>query len=247
MKSLFTLLAFVLFSIAICKKNKIRTIHTMINHDCKKNDFDFFILSLQYVPGMCYNNNCRNIESQGNSNRISNWTIHGLWPNNLIGRYEGQYCLKNELNLQNFDKNISDKLKIYWPSIFNSNSNSDFIFHNHEWQKHGSCISYCNYGISDDKAQNFYFSKTLELRDKFNPENFLVNTKFVNFDDLIKKFENSLNVKPQLICIKDNEDNNKQYLKEVRIPVNIDFSPYLINSFSPKSKCKKNIPINFDL
>ena len=221
---------YVIFIAYLClsfakKKSKTRKISCEIslNDECGKFDYDFYILSIQYKPGMCYkNDHCNRI----NNNKDILWTIHGLWPS-LYGQSYISNCLNEDLNLEKLSPKILEAIKLFWPSLVKTHT--DYIFHNHEWTKHGSCIKSCQYGIKRDNYQSFYFEKTLELRDKFDPAKFL-NEKIDSFEleELRQKFQNNLGANVQLICKRDREEG-KQYLVEIRLALDQkEFKPITI-------------------
>ncbi len=97
------------------------------------------------------------------------WTIHGLWPDNCDGTYE-QYCDESRQYT-----NISDILKAdgytdllsYMNTYWASNTGTAESFWEHEWGKHGTCMStfdtkcYSDYQPTDEVPD--YFQKTVDL------------------------------------------------------------------------------------
>ncbi|EPS40167.1 hypothetical protein H072_6049 [Dactylellina haptotyla CBS 200.50] len=74
---------------------------------------------------------------------VDSWTLHGLWPDNCDGSYE-QFCDKARETtditgvLQSFGKtDLLNYMNTYWKS----NDGNDESFWEHEWNKHGTCIS----------------------------------------------------------------------------------------------------------
>ncbi|TRX97601.1 hypothetical protein FHL15_001356 [Xylaria flabelliformis] len=70
------------------------------------------------------------------------WTVHGLWPDNCDGTYE-QYCDQNR-QYTNISAILADKapctlktMQTYWKDY----QGDDESFWEHEWGKHGTCIS----------------------------------------------------------------------------------------------------------
>lgn len=193
-------------------------------------DYDYYMFALQYKPGMCHNNHfC----SENEVNHNIKWTIHGLWPNKHGGRHDDIVC--KDSNLNSFTSNITVSLNLFWPSLIQSSTNFDF--HSHEWSKHGSCLKYCYYNILEEhKAQHFYFSKTIELRNMYDPEKFLTaSNSTLHLRELQEKFKSNLGITPQLICKKD-RTRNIQYLSEIRIPLDLDFKPLELSPH-PHDRC----------
>ncbi|GAA5882829.1 hypothetical protein JCM16303_002481 [Sporobolomyces ruberrimus] len=98
------------------------------------------------------------------------WTVHGLWPDNCDGTYE-QYC---DQSRQYTD--IRGKLQTYGPSdlvpfmdkYWKDYQGNDESFWEHEWGKHGTCISTLNttcYGSSYTPYEELvdFFSRTVSL------------------------------------------------------------------------------------
>lgn len=97
------------------------------------------------------------------------WTIHGLWPDNCDGTWEefcdpARYSTDVTAVLNKFGKTDTlNYMKTYW----RSNNNNDDGLWQHEWNKHGTCMStyepkcYTNY--QKDQAVADYMDKTVEL------------------------------------------------------------------------------------
>ncbi|KAK6504454.1 ribonuclease T2-like [Arthrobotrys conoides] len=107
------------------------------------------------------------------------WTIHGLWPDNCDGTWE-EFCDKSRETsdvtavLKKFGKTETlEYMNKYWKS----NNNDDDGFWQHEWNKHGTCMStyepkcYTNY--QKDQAIADYMDKTVEIFKGLNTYNIL--------------------------------------------------------------------------
>ncbi|KAF2208453.1 hypothetical protein CERZMDRAFT_49284 [Cercospora zeae-maydis SCOH1-5] len=74
------------------------------------------------------------------------WTIHGLWPDNCDGTYEAScddrraYTNITQILQAAGKQDLVDYMSTYWQS----NSGSVETFWEHEWSKHGTCISTLN-------------------------------------------------------------------------------------------------------
>ncbi|WEW58371.1 Ribonuclease T2 precursor (RNase T2) [Emydomyces testavorans] len=73
----------------------------------------------------------------------NSWTIHGLWPDNCDGSFE-EYCDKNREYrnitdiLESYGKTeLLNYMSIYWKDYQGDDEN----LWEHEWNKHGTCIS----------------------------------------------------------------------------------------------------------
>ncbi|KAK4497358.1 hypothetical protein PRZ48_011809 [Zasmidium cellare] len=97
------------------------------------------------------------------------WTIHGLWPDNCDGTYEAN-CDDDRAYtnitaiLKSFGKDdLVDYMNTYWTS----NSGSAETFWEHEWGKHGTCIStldpdcYTSYKPTEEVPD--FFERTVAL------------------------------------------------------------------------------------
>ncbi|KAF9887559.1 ribonuclease T2-like [Aspergillus nanangensis] len=97
------------------------------------------------------------------------WTLHGLWPDNCDGSYE-QFCDSSReysnitaiLQEQGRDDLLS-YMKTYWPDW----EGDDETFWEHEWNKHGTCIStiepscYTDYTAQQEVGD--YLAKAVDL------------------------------------------------------------------------------------
>ncbi|TVY48482.1 Ribonuclease T2-like [Lachnellula occidentalis] len=104
--------------------------------------------------------------STGPSN---SWTIHGLWPDHCDGTYDSNcdtsraYTNITEI-LKSFDKtDLLDYMNKYWLDENGDNES----FWEHEWGKHGTCIStlepscYTDYTATQEVPD--FFQKTVDL------------------------------------------------------------------------------------
>ncbi|MCJ1454343.1 ribonuclease T2-like [Mycoblastus sanguinarius] len=99
----------------------------------------------------------------------NSWTIHGLWPDNCDGTYN-QYCdeTRQYTNisaiLQSYNAN---SLLSYMETYWKDQGGNDESFWEHEWGKHGTCIStfdtdcYVDYTPQEEVVD--FFQKTVDL------------------------------------------------------------------------------------
>ncbi|KAH8085381.1 ribonuclease T2-like protein [Filobasidium floriforme] len=95
------------------------------------------------------------------------WTVHGLWPDNCDGSYES-YC-DPARELQNVTAVIEasgdQELLGYMNALWKSNTGDDESFWEHEFNKHGTCLStlepkcFNNFQPQQDAVS--YFRKTV--------------------------------------------------------------------------------------
>ena len=100
---------------------------------------------------------------------VDSWTIHGLWPDHCDGTFD-QFCDPNRQYT-----NISDIIRSsgatdllnYMNTYWKDYQGNDESFWEHEWGKHGTCIStlepscYTNY-VQQEEVVDF-FQKTVDL------------------------------------------------------------------------------------
>ena len=83
--------------------------------------------------------------------RDGNWTIHGLWPDKYDGSWP-QYCNSSIKFNPNSLIPLKSRLSVYWPSY----SKSPLQFYKHEFEKHGTCITYPKVHKSNFTCQHNY-------------------------------------------------------------------------------------------
>jgi ribonuclease T2 len=97
------------------------------------------------------------------------WTVHGLWPDNCDGTYQQfcdpkrEYTNITEILQANGDTDLLNYMQTYWAS----NTGTAESFWEHEWGKHGTCMStfdancYTDYQPGDEVPD--YFQRTVDL------------------------------------------------------------------------------------
>ncbi|ORY89106.1 ribonuclease T2-like protein [Leucosporidium creatinivorum] len=97
------------------------------------------------------------------------WTIHGLWPDHCDGTYDSTcdssrvYTNISAILSEGGAQSTLDYMNVYWKDY----NGDDESFHEHEWSKHGTCIStldpdcYSNYQPQEEVVD--FFEKTVEL------------------------------------------------------------------------------------
>lgn len=99
----------------------------------------------------------------------NHWTVHGLWPDNCDGTYES-YC-DTSRSYTNITQILQAAGKIdllaYMNTYWKDMNGDDESFWEHEWNKHGTCISTlrpsCYTGYSPQEEVVDYFQKTIDL------------------------------------------------------------------------------------
>ncbi|KAF3940058.1 hypothetical protein ABW19_dt0209593 [Dactylella cylindrospora] len=115
-------------------------------------------------------------------------TLHGLWPDNCDGTWE-QFCDKSRESydvtsvMKKFGRTETlDYMNEYWKS----NDNDDDGFWQHEWNKHGTCMSpfepHCYSNYTKDQAVADYMDKSVELFKGLNTYQMLSDAGIVPSD-----------------------------------------------------------------
>ncbi|MCJ1477082.1 ribonuclease T2-like [Lambiella insularis] len=97
------------------------------------------------------------------------WTIHGLWPDNCDGTYQS-FCdaSRQYTNITAILKSFgATSLLNYMNTYWLSDSGTNEAFWEHEWGKHGTCISTfdtkCYTGYKPGEEVVDFFNKTVSL------------------------------------------------------------------------------------
>ncbi|XP_034024119.1 ribonuclease Oy [Thalassophryne amazonica] len=112
------------------------------------------VFTLQWPGGFCLS--LHNWTECVIPQNYHNWTIHGLWPLNVMK------CCNCWPMFQSDVQEIEEELNEQWPSFLKSSSS--FHFWNEEWQKHGVCAA-CVEGFNSPLR---YFQICLKLRAHFD-------------------------------------------------------------------------------
>ncbi|KAG0498751.1 hypothetical protein HPP92_003442 [Vanilla planifolia] len=185
-------------------------------------EFDYFTLALQW-PGTYCRRTHRCCSSNGccGLNPLTDFTIHGLWPDYYDGSYPS-CCKDSDFDEKKISSLLPD-LRKYWPSLSCGSSSlchvGKGLFWAHEWEKHGTC-SYPS--LKDEYS---YFAKALDLYLKYNITRILNNDGiFVGTDErysvgtIISAIIKALGTMPFLEC-------SHGSLQELRLCFDKDFKP----------------------
>ncbi|KAL9018708.1 MAG: hypothetical protein Q9185_004022 [Variospora sp. 1 TL-2023] len=115
----------------------------------------------------------------------NSWTVHGLWPDRCDGTYE-QYCDPSR-EYDNVTAIISaagkTDLLSYMNTYWKDYQGDDEDFWEHEWDKHGTCISTLEPGCYSDHTPQeevvAYFQKTVDLFKTLDSYAFLADAKIL--------------------------------------------------------------------
>ena len=97
-----------------------------------KQDYDSYVMAVQWPNGYCLANNCGGRADHVTKNTM---TIHGLWPSLKSGKYLDD-CTTG-ISIEDDGSTLFQYMKQYWPS-FSANGNE--YFWEHEYNKHGYCM-----------------------------------------------------------------------------------------------------------
>ena len=98
-----------------------------------KQDYDSYVMAVQWPNGYCKANSCGNKADHVYKNKM---TIHGLWPSLKSGKYLSD-CTSG-VSINNDGSTLFTNMKQYWPSFSTSSTNENFW--EHEYNKHGYCM-----------------------------------------------------------------------------------------------------------
>jgi ribonuclease T2 len=99
----------------------------------------------------------------------NSWTIHGLWPDHCDGTYDSNCDSSRDYSsITSILKDAGETaLLTYMDTYWVSDDGTAESFWEHEWDKHGTCIStletkcYTDYETGDEVVD--FFSKVVEL------------------------------------------------------------------------------------
>lgn len=185
-------------------------------------EFDYFLFARQWPATFC---NIR--ECQRRPENVSEFTIHGLWPQN----YEGPYphdCNPEYQFDQSQIQDLLSEMEDDWPSLILSD------FWEHEWEKHGTC------SLDVFPTEHDYFAATLKLHKAYDLEDALAADGIVPSDevkyqltDIKNAFQEHLGNVPFLKCTRGE-------LNEVRMCVTKELEPF---DCPMKSQCPRRVKL----
>lgn len=119
--------------------------------------YDSYVLALTWQPGFCVHNPAGGAKPECQAMKdgrlaVSNFTLHGLWPNKAPCGKRYSNCRGASLELSN---STLEYIKPWMPNFQFSTQ-----FGNYEWKKHGVCQT----SLSDDD----YFRLAVDLTKSFN-------------------------------------------------------------------------------
>ncbi|KAI5821117.1 ribonuclease Trv [Pyronema omphalodes] len=110
---------------------------------------------------------------------VDSWTIHGLWPDNCDGTFESScdparaYPSITDILQSRGETELLDEMSLLWKGL-----NGDEDLWQHEWAKHGTCMSTLEptcYGASYENGMEVvdFSRQTVDLHKKLDSFKFL--------------------------------------------------------------------------
>ncbi|KAJ0039033.1 hypothetical protein Pint_22778 [Pistacia integerrima] len=122
---------------------------------CVSQGFDFFYF-IQQLPGS-YCDTKQSCCYPKTEKPATNFTIHGLRPNDLLNS-EPSYCKSKNPYKESKISDLIKRLKISWPTLACPGGSGSKLWSN-EWKNYGTCSE----SVLDQHA---YFKAALDLKDK---------------------------------------------------------------------------------
>ncbi|KAG1328265.1 ribonuclease 2 [Cocos nucifera] len=185
-------------------------------------EFDYFVLCLQWPGTVCQStHHCCSSNGCCRSQPLTDFTIHGLWPNYNDGSWPA-CCSHSDFDIKKVSSLVPE-LEKYWPSLYCSSPSLCFggrgLFWAHEWEKHGTC----SFPVIQDEYD--YFSTVLDLYSKYNVTRILSSAGILanNGDryplgDVISTIKNVFGASPIVVC-------RHGSVEELRLCFYKDFKP----------------------
>nr|Q40379.2 RecName: Full=Ribonuclease S-6; AltName: Full=S6-RNase; AltName: Full=Stylar glycoprotein 6; Flags: Precursor [Nicotiana alata] len=157
--------------------------------------FEYMQLVLQWPTAFCHTTPCKNIPS--------NFTIHGLWPDNVSTTLN--FCGKEDDYNIIMDGPEKNGLYVRWPDLIREKADcmKTQNFWRREYIKHGTCCS-------EIYNQVQYFRLAMALKDKFDLLTSLKNHGIIRgYKYTVQKINNTIKTVtkgyPNLSCTKGQE------------------------------------------
>jgi len=148
-------------------------------NDNKHYKVDFFVLATEWPQGTCEWNNATHHHKCVVPSSVNGWVLHGLWPSTNAGggRKHLGYCNNTVKFDYNKVKDLRADLDRYWPNLFAGTSSQKFW--KHEYEKHGTCAAL----VKGFETEHIYFSRAMEILQKFDPAQVLKKADIVPSKD----------------------------------------------------------------
>ena len=196
-------------------------------------DYDSYILSLFWGPGVCFNaeqNKEKCFDQLDKLNINKSFIIHGLWPTYASGDLFDNCNQDDEIKL-NFDKEYEKNLSKIWPGL-NLSDNERW---SKEYNNHGYCYIKRSRN-SPEKNYKKYFDKTTEmftkkleyiqLMDHILPDTPQGLNKFNKEKFKYFLYDSTFNLDPSTYSLRceENKETNSMMLNEIWFKYDFDFN-----------------------
>ncbi|XP_057789620.1 ribonuclease 2-like [Salvia miltiorrhiza] len=175
----------------------------------QQREFDYFMLSFLWPGTACLSSGgecCHSNACCRRSSALTEFTIHGLWPDYNDGTWPA-CCPGKRFDIKKISTLLSTMNK-YWPSYSCESSSNCHggtgLFWEHEWEKHGPC----SFPIIRDEYD--YFMTVLNLYFKYNVTEILGEAGYVASNSekyplggMVSAIENAFHATPALVCSGD--------------------------------------------
>lgn len=202
-------------------------------------DFNLFVFTQWWPQTQCYLGEVKNKTCVPSG--ISEWTIHGLWPN-LGEEHKPVFCNSSWPFNEEDIEDLKPKLELQWPSYQTPDDYAGFW--KHEWEKHGTCSTNLSYLNSEYK----YFDVTLSLNVKYDILSVLQqkgiepsSEKNYEVKDIEDALFDSYKVHPTVYCLP--VKHSEQMLSYVELCFNKTLMP--INCLNSTANCDYGRPVQY--
>jgi len=233
------------------KKNENDDLYSFKSHHKKhkKNEdpsqeYDFYVFTVSWSDSFCRANSkpahCFNVLHALNEKRI--FRIHGLWPSRTDRKNLPDCNDGPKIQIHDSASEPYVTMSQIWPSL-NYNSKTDFW--THEYNKHG----YCYTKKYDIATYTPFFEKAVEMYNQYDIKNLMSKaydttpgqSYSLYYDEIKSTFKQAIG--GSHFEIKCDYKNGEHFLDEIRLFLDLDFSP--LEGFTYNSNCPKSGPINF--
>lgn len=185
-----------------------------------KQNYDSYVLAVQWSNGYCKANSCGGRADHVEKNTM---TIHGLWPS-LKSAKMLDTCTSGVKIIEE-ETPLFEKMRQYWPSFTGANTD----FWEHEYNKHGFCMveeyGWDGYEEYFDFVVDLVVDEYKYLIQKAFPDK-SKTTFYVTYEEMIQKIRTIIpNATLKMNC-------KSKYIYEIYFYLEKDFTPSTDSRFS---------------
>ncbi|RWS24256.1 extracellular ribonuclease LE-like protein [Leptotrombidium deliense] len=195
--------------------NLIYTESIPCNQQSLKRKYDFLLLAIQWTPGLCYASaKCGKYKEE--------FSIHGLWPENVKKDDHVEFCCEENLNLASLQPTTFKRHESRFAQWSASHMNNT-EFWTHEWKKHGTCAS----STPQLNGQQKYFSTALQLFKNLQLQRIFSDAKIAagqlgsnseyNLDIVKQVIKSKIGKKVQFVCRIEDSISKTPFLSEIYV------------------------------